>query len=162
MAAGREIPLCDTLSVEAVPAPGKPPVHLEGLTASAPGENIGLLIGERGSGKRLAYFSSVATVTAAVRAALERADCVFFDGTFWSSDELITLGLGEKRAEAMAHLPVGGPGGSLAALAGLRAPRRIFIHINNTNPLLRRGSPQARAVETAGWEVAYDGMEIEL
>jgi pyrroloquinoline quinone biosynthesis protein B len=94
--------------------------------------------------------------------ALEGADCVLFDGTFWSSDELPARGLGTKRAEAMAHLPVGGPEGSLAALADLRAGRRIYIHVNNTNPLLREDSAERRAVVAAGWEVAEDGMEIAL
>jgi pyrroloquinoline quinone biosynthesis protein B len=119
------------------------------------------VIHERRSGKRLAYFSAAAAVTPAMRVALEQADCVFFDGTFWTSDELIALGLGDKRAEQMAHLPVGGKEGSLQALAGVRA-RRIYIHINNTNPLLRPGSPEREKVEAGGWEIAYDGMEVNL
>ena len=150
------------LSVKAIPAPGKPPVHLEGSVGSDPGENIGLLIHDRGTGKRLAYFSAAAGITSPMKAAFDSADCVFFDGTFWTSDELIALGLGDKRAEDMAHLPVGGKGGSLQALAGMRAPRRIYIHINNTNPLLRPRSPERKQAESVGWEVAYDGMEITL
>jgi len=150
------------LSVEAVPVPGKPPVHLEGLVDPDPEENVGFKIREPASGTALAYFSGVGALTAPVRGALEEADCVFFDGTFWASDELPALGLGTKRAEAMAHLPVGGPGGSLAALADLRAGRRIFIHINNTNPVLREDSAERAAVLAAGWEVAEDGMEIVL
>jgi pyrroloquinoline quinone biosynthesis protein B len=149
------------LSVGAIPSPGKPPVHLEGSAAPDPGENIGVVIHERRSGKRLAYFSAAAAVTPAMRVALEQADCVFFDGTFWTSDELIALGLGDKRAEQMAHLPVGGKEGSLQALAGVRA-RRIYIHINNTNPLLRPGSLEREKVEAGGWEIAYDGMEVNL
>ena len=98
----------------------------------------------------LAYFSGVAALTPAVRAALGDTDAVFFDGTFWSSDELIALGVGEKRAEEMAHLPVGGPGGSLAALRALRAPRRVYMHLNNTNPLLRDDSPERAAVTRGG------------
>ncbi len=150
------------LSVEAVPVPGKPPVHLEGLVDPDPEENVGFKIREPASGKALAYFSGVGALTPPVRGALEGADCVFFDGTFWASDELPALGLGAKRAEAMAHLPVGGPGGSLAALADLRAGRRIYIHINNTNPVLREDSAERAAVAAAGWEVAEDGMEIVL
>jgi pyrroloquinoline quinone biosynthesis protein B len=110
----------------------------------------------------LAYLSGVAGVTAAVRDAVAGAACVFFDGTFWSNDELIALGLGRQRAEDMAHLPVGGPGGSLARLADHRAGRRVYIHINNTNPILRDDSPERAAVEAAGWTVAHDGLEIEL
>jgi pyrroloquinoline quinone biosynthesis protein B len=150
------------LAVKAVAAPGKPPIHLEGSAASGPGQNVGLLIHERGSGKRLAYFSAAAGITAPMRAAFDSADCIFFDGTFWAGDELIALGLGTKRAEDMAHLPVGGAGGSLEALAGIRAPRRIYIHINNTNPLLRPSSPERAQAEAGKWEIAYDGMEVRL
>lgn len=150
------------LAVEAVPAPGKQPVHLEGLAASTWGENVGLVIHERHTGRRLAYFSAAGAVTPPVRAAVDQSDCVFFDGTFWSSDELIALGLGTKRAEEMAHLPVGGTGGSLEMLAGARAQRRIYIHINNTNPLLRAGSPERAQAEALGWEIASDGMEVSL
>ena len=148
-------------AVEALPVPGKAPIHLEGDGVSDPGDNIGLLVRDPKTGKRLAYFSAAASVTPAMRVALEQADCVFFDGTFWSSDELIALGLGDKRAEQMAHLPVGGKQGSLQALASVRA-RRIYIHINNTNPLLRPGSPERGKAEAGGWEIAYDGMEVDL
>jgi pyrroloquinoline quinone biosynthesis protein B len=150
------------LSVEAVPVPGKPPVHLEGLTASDPEESVGFRIREAASGRVLSYFSSAGALPAPVRHALQDADCIFFDGTFWASDELPALGLGTKRAEAMAHLPVGGREGSLALLGGLRTPRRLYIHINNTNPLLREDSDERAAIVAAGWEMAEDGMEIEL
>jgi len=148
------------LAVKAVPAPGKPPIHLEGPAAPDPADNIGVLIREPGTGKRVAYFSAAAAVTSAMKAAFDGADCLFFDGTFWASDELIALGLGDKRAEQMAHLPVGGPGGSLRTLAEIRAPRRIYIHINNTNPLLRPRSPERGQAEAQGWEIACDGMEV--
>lgn len=150
------------LVLKAVPAPGKPPIHLESSAAPDPGENIGVVVRDRRSGKRLAYFSAAAGITPSMRTALDDADCVFFDGTFWASDELIALGLGTKCAEEMAHLPVGGKGGSLDALAGLRASRRIYIHINNTNPLLRPRSPERAQVEAGRWEIAYDGMEVAL
>lgn len=150
------------LFLETVAVPGKPPIHLEGLSPLNSEDNIGLRIRATSTERRLAYFPAAGGVTPAVTAALEGADCVFFDGTFWSSDELPALGLGTKRAEDMAHLPVGGDGGSLAALAGLRAARRIYIHINNTNPLLRDDSPERKVVDAAGWEIAYDGMEVTL
>jgi len=89
------------------------------------------------------------------------ADCIFFDGTFWTSDELVTAGLGTRRAEDMAHWPVGGVGGSLAYLAGQRG-RRLLIHINNTNPLLREDGPQREELAASGVELAHDGMEIAL
>lgn len=165
---GREEELADVegrpsgLLVEAVAMPGKLPIHLEADGTSDPEDSVGFRIRERATGRILAYLSGVGAVTDAVRHAVKDADCVFFDGTFWSSDELPGLGLGTKRAEQMAHLPVGGPDGSLARLHGLAAPRRIFIHVNNTNPLLRDDSPERATVEAAGWEVARDGMEVRI
>ena len=150
------------LSVEAVAVPGKPPVHRERLATPDLEDNVGFRIRESATSRMLAYFSAVGGVTPAVCQALEGADCLFFDGTFWLSDELPAQGLGTKRAEDMAHVPVGGEEGSLALLAGVRAPRRIYIHLNNTNPLLREDSLERRSVEACGWEVAHDGMEITL
>ena len=150
------------LAVEAVALPGKPPLHLHGRFPPDREDNVGFRIRERATGRLLAYLSGVAAVTPAVFDALDGAACVFFDGTFWSDDELIALGLGSQRAADMAHLPVGGPGGSLAGLADHRAGRRIYIHVNNTNPILRDDSPERAAVEAQGWTVAHDGMEIEL
>jgi pyrroloquinoline quinone biosynthesis protein B len=150
------------LSIRAVAAPGKPPIHLERIEPKHPEENIGLRVREDATGRVLAYVSGTAAITDEVYRALADADCVFFDGTFWSATELVDLGLGGKRAEDMAHLPIGGAGGSLAALGALRARRRLFIHVNNTNPILREDSAEAEAVRAAGWEVAEDGMEIDL
>ena len=150
------------LLVEAVAAPGKPPIHLEGLAAPDPEDSIGLRVREASTGRRLAYFAATAGLTPAMRDVLAEADGVFFDGTFWSSDELPALGLGVKRAEDMAHLPIGGAGGSLAQLRDLRAARRIYIHVNNTNPILHEDSAERRDVEAAGWEIAWDGMEVIL
>jgi pyrroloquinoline quinone biosynthesis protein B len=90
------------------------------------------------------------------------ADCVFWDGTFWSSDELIGQKLGTRRAEEMAHWPVGGDNGSLAWLSRAPARRKILIHVNNTNPLLRDESPERAAAIGAGVEIAHDGLEIDL
>ncbi len=165
---GREAELADVegrpagLLVEAVAVPGKLPIHLETGAAPDPADSVGFRIRERATGRVLAYLSGVGAVSDAVRRAVEGADCVFFDGTFWSADELPGLGLGTKRAEDMAHLPIGGPDGSLARLDGLAARRRIFIHLNNTNPLLRDDSPERAHVEAAGWEVARDGMEVRI
>ena len=150
------------LTVEALAVPGKPPVHLESLAPSDPEENIGVRVRAPATGRVLAYLSAAGGVTDEILHALDGADAVFFDGTFWSSDELPKLGLGTKRAEEMAHVPVGGPGGSLARLAGVRAGRRVYIHINNTNPMLREDSPERAEVSAAGWEIAWDGMEVRL
>jgi pyrroloquinoline quinone biosynthesis protein B len=162
---GREEPLTDRdgrpggLSVETVALSGKPPVHLEGRPTD-PEDNVGFRIRDTHTGRIAAYFSGVGRITPAVRQGLAGADCIFLDGTFWASDELQALGLGGRRAEEMAHWPVGGPEGSLAQLAAVTAPRKIFIHINNTNPLLREDSPERAAAAAAGWEVAYDGLEV--
>ena len=150
------------LAVTPLAVPGKPPIHLEHRAPPAPEDNIGVRVREQATGRVLAYCSAAAAVTDDMRRALDGADAVFFDGTFWSSDELPALGLGAKRAEEMAHLPVGGPGGSLARLAGLRARRRVYIHINNTNPMLRDDSAERAQVDAAGWEIAGDGMEVRL
>ena len=165
---GREVELAGPggtpsgLTVRAVALPGKPPVHLMERFPPDPEDNVGFCILERATGRALAYFSGVAAVTPAVLDALRGADCVFFDGTFWSDDELIALGLGDKRAQDMAHLPIGGQAGSLAALADHRSGRRVYIHVNNTNPILREDSRERAVVEAAGWTVARDGMELEL
>ncbi|MGH7354793.1 MAG: pyrroloquinoline quinone biosynthesis protein PqqB [Candidatus Rokuibacteriota bacterium] len=158
---GREEDLGGLL-VEAVPVPGKLPIHLESVFAPDPEDGVGFRIRAGASGRTLAYFSGVAAVTDDVLDALDGADCVLFDGTFWSDDELPSQGLGGKRAAEMAHVPIGGAGGSLAALSGISVGRRIYIHINNTNPILREDSAERVAVVASGWEVAWDGMEITL
>jgi pyrroloquinoline quinone biosynthesis protein B len=168
LAPGREDVLADRdgrpsgLTVQAVTLPGKPPLHLEGRAEPSLEDNVGLRIRDTRSGRVLAYFSGVGRITPGVRRALDDASCVFLDGTFWSSDELPALAVGTRRAEDMAHWPLGGPEGSLAALHGLPAPRRSLIHVNNTNPILRDDSPERAAVVAAGWEVAHDGMEVVL
>jgi len=151
------------LRVKALAVPGKPPIHLEGLVSpSDPELNVGLRFRQCTNGRVLAYLSAVGRITASVFEGLADADCVMFDGTFWSSDELSALGFIEKSAEDLAHWPVGGQRGSLAMLSRLTAPRRVFIHINNTNPMLREDSTERKIIEAAGWRVAWDGMEIRL
>ncbi len=149
------------LSLRAFAAPGKPALHLDQSTAQA-GDNFGVLIRDSKRGKSLAYISAVGASSAAVVEAASTADAVFLDGTFWSSDELIALGASKSRAEDMAHWPISGPGGSLRFLSELSGKRRIYIHINNSNPMLREDSAERAAVDAAGVEVAFDGMELEL
>jgi pyrroloquinoline quinone biosynthesis protein B len=159
---GREVELADSgLFVTALPIPGKLPLHLERLRAPSAEDNVGLRIRDGRRGGTLAYLPAVAGPSPEVDEALRGADCVFFDGTFWSSDELIAADLGTRRAEDMAHWPVGGANGSLALLAKLPG-RRILIHVNNTNPLLREDGAEWKAVSAAGVEVAHDGLELEL
>jgi pyrroloquinoline quinone biosynthesis protein B len=157
---GREVVLDDVgVAVTALPAPGKVPVHLVGLVEPSPEDNVALRVRELGGEGTLAIATSVGSLDGA-EDLVRDADAVLFDGTFWSDDELVRLGLGRARARDMAHVPVGGDGGSLARLARLRVGRRIYTHVNNTNPMLREGSPERAAVERAGWEVASDGLEV--
>jgi pyrroloquinoline quinone biosynthesis protein B len=93
---------------------------------------------------------------------LAETDLLLFDGTFWTDDELISLGIGDRRAREMDHLPVSGPGGSLASLAALSRPRTVYIHINNTNPMLLEGSPERELVERTGVTVGADGMTFSI
>jgi pyrroloquinoline quinone biosynthesis protein B len=149
------------LTVVARGVAGKPPVHLMGTLAPSVEDNVALFIRSAG-GRTLAYASTVAALDEALLAALAASDVVLFDGTFWSSDELSARGLGTARAEDMAHQPVGGPRGSLARLGALSGPRRIYTHINNSNPLLLEDSAERAAVLTAGVEIAVDGLELEV
>ena len=151
------------LSIEAFAVAGKRPVHVEksaNAPAPSPEDNVGLVVSDGRA--RVAYVASAASIDDAVRARIDGVDALFFDGTFWSSDELVAPGLGRARAEDMAHWPIGGRGGSLAGLAGVRAKQKIFTHVNNTNPILRDGSDERRAVEAAGWTVAHDGLDLRL
>ncbi|HEX4403870.1 MAG TPA: MBL fold metallo-hydrolase, partial [Polyangia bacterium] len=135
---GEEQPLGDAstkLRVMAVPLVGNLPLHLKGLRAPSREDNIGYVIRDERTGKRLAYLSGVAGPSPELERICAEADAIFFDGTFWTSDELIAAGLGTRRAEDMSHWPISGRGGSLEFLGRLAA-RRILIHINNTNPIL--------------------------
>jgi pyrroloquinoline quinone biosynthesis protein B len=161
LALGREQPLPTGLVVTAIATPGKLPLHLEGLRPPSSEDNIGLVIRDERTGGKLAYFSGIAGLSPDVERAVAGAAVVMFDGTFWTSDELIAAGLGTRRAEDMAHWPISGSNGSLSFLRGLSG-RKIFIHVNNTNPILRENSQERGALNDAGVEVARDGMELEL
>jgi pyrroloquinoline quinone biosynthesis protein B len=143
-------------------APGKSPLYLEGddpETASETVANVGIEISAGAA--HIAYIPGAAAVTAAMREHLARANVVFFDGTLFVDDEMIRAGAGTKTGRRMGHMPIEGDAGSLAALETVAA-RRIFVHINNTNPILIDGSPERLHVQDRGWEVAEDGMEIVL
>jgi pyrroloquinoline quinone biosynthesis protein B len=148
------------LSVQALPVPGKSPLHLAELGAE-PGDNVGLRIRDEG-GTVLAYLPAVAGPSPVVDQVAHDAHAVFFDGTFWSNDELTGKGVGTRDASDMSHWPIGGERGSLRFLKALPHIRRIYIHINNTNPILREDSAERLAVEQAGVAVAFDGMELSL
>ena len=142
--------------------PGKLPLYLEGenpQTASETAANVGVEISARNA--RLVYIPGAAAVTAAMMERIKRADVVFFDGTLFRDDEMIASGTGAKTGRRMGHMPIDGQDGSLAVLEGV-AGRRVYVHVNNTNPILIEGSPERVEVERKGWEVAEDGMEIVL
>lgn len=161
---GLEQQLGPGLRITSIPIPGKDSVHLEAMQPrpTRAENNIGVLIREEGDKKSLGYFPAVAGPTADLRAVLETAETVFFDGTFWSQAELVDAGLGEAMARDMAHWPVGGPDGSLAYLSEFPSSRRIFTHLNNSNPMLGEDSPEHAEISAAGLEVAYDGLDFTL
>ena len=150
------------LTAELFTVPGKLPLYLEGDNPELAAEteaNVGveLVCGDH----RLVFVPGCAAVTPALRDRLTRADAVLLDGTLFTDDEMIASGTGTKTGRRMGHMPIDGEGGSLAALASLPG-RRIYIHINNTNPIRIAGSPERRKVEAAGWEIAADGFKIAL
>jgi len=159
---GAPIGLPGNLEAVLFTVPGKVPLYLEGENPELAGEteaNVGVELTDGTC--RLVYVPGCAAVTPALRERLGRADVVLFDGTLFTDDEMIASGTGAKTGRRMGHMPIDGEGGSLAALTGLSA-RRIYVHINNTNPILVDGSPQRRQVLAAGWEIAEDGTKIEL
>jgi pyrroloquinoline quinone biosynthesis protein B len=159
---GHEVPLEEVgIGVTAVAAPGKLPVHLMGVFGPLPEDNVALRIRDLASGRVLVVATSVGSLDT-VDALTRGAGAVMFDGTFWSETELIDLGLGQAHAHDMAHVPVGGPLGSLGRLAAVRAQHRIYTHVNNTNPMLREDSPERAAVERTGWQIAHDGLEVTV
>lgn len=141
--------------------PGKVPLYQEsrGATVAEPGAAYAARL--EANGRSVIMAPACAEITERVRQKLRDADLIFFDGTLFTDDEMIVAGLGEKTGRRMGHAPVSGPGGTLQELADLPA-RRVLLHINNSNPILLRDSPERRQVEAAGFEVAYDGMEVVL
>ena len=127
-----------------------------------PGDNIGLTISDTQSGARVFYAPGLGSISTDVEAAMQAADVLLVDGTFWTEDEMITLGLSKKPASEMGHLPQSGPGGMIEILDRMPARRKILIHINNSNPILREDSVERALLTQHGIEVAADGMEIIL
>jgi pyrroloquinoline quinone biosynthesis protein B len=127
-----------------------------------PGDNIGLTMTDLQSGRSAFYAPGLGGLTPAVEHAMAGADVLLVDGTFWSADEMIRLGLSAKTAADMGHLPQSGPEGMIAVLDRMPASRKILIHINNSNPILREDSPERALLQQHGIEVAFDGMEISL
>jgi pyrroloquinoline quinone biosynthesis protein B len=147
------------LTVEAFPVPGKIALFLEDQTDNGEGDTVGLEIRDDTDGQRLVFLAACAQVTPDIATRLRGADLVFFDGTLWRDDEMITAGLGQKTGQRMGHMAMTD---TIPALAGLDIGKRVFLHINNSNPALREDSPERRTATQAGWLVPADGMEIKL
>ena len=154
------------LTVIAFAVPGKVPLYLEeagqdpGLSDA--GDTVGLEIIETATGKSFFFLPGCAAVTERLRQRLAGSALVFFDGTLWRDDEMIRLGVGSKTGRRMGHMSMSGEDGTIAALKDLGIGRRIFIHINNSNPTLIDDSPERSIANAAGWEIAYDSMEVRL
>ena len=135
------------------------PLRQSGLTLGE--ASLGLMV-DSASGKRLAYMPAVPRIDDALLKEFDSADVLLFDGTFWSDDELIRIQGSGQTARQMGHVPVSSAEGSLSKLAGVRGPRKIYMHINNTNPMLNEAGPEYRQVREAGWEIAEDGWQFDL
>ena len=146
--------------------PGKSAWYLEGKVHpggdDGAGDTLGLRIGDRATGKYFYFLAACAEVTDDLKSRLAGASLVFFDGTVWRDDELIAAGLGNKTGQGMGHIAMSGDTGAIAALAGLDIDRKIFLHINNSNPALLHSSPERKMAERAGWQIPADGTEITL
>ncbi|MBW8792706.1 MAG: pyrroloquinoline quinone biosynthesis protein PqqB [Streptomyces sp.] len=126
------------------------------------GRVVGYRLADERSGGTLVYLPGVQSLTPALHGEIEGCDCLLIDGTCWRDDELVRLGLAGKTSRDMGHLPIDGPDGSLAQLPSLGVGRTIFVHMNNTNPVLLEGAPERRTVEESGMEVAMDGLEVQV
>ena len=151
------------VTVRLFSVPGKVPLYMEDDTVDTQ------LVGEQtvgaeitGNGKRIMYIPGCAAVPDELKARIDGADLLMFDGTLWTDDEMRREGVGQKTGARMGHMSVSGENGTLATFAESRIARRVLVHLNNTNPLLLPGSAQRRETEATGWEVASDGMEISL
>lgn len=154
------------LEVLAFAVPGKSAWYLEGKAhpggESDDGDTLGLKITDKSTGKHFYFIAACAEVTDALKAEIDGAALVFFDGTVWQDDEMIRYGLGHKTGKSMGHVAMSGDDGAIARLADLTLDRKMFLHINNSNPALLPASPERKAAEAAGWQIPADGTEIVL
>ena len=158
-----EIPKVDGITFSAISLASKAAPYSPHRELSVPGDNIGLTITDKVSGRRMFYAPGLGAHDEAVFRRMCEADCVMVDGTFWTDDEMIAWGLGSKTARDIGHLPQSGKGGMIEWLSELPGHvRKILIHINNTNPILDEASPQRAELTRCGIEVAHDGMRISL
>jgi pyrroloquinoline quinone biosynthesis protein B len=151
------------LTVELFAVPGKTPLYLEADDAPpilVDGTTVGAAVSD--GTRTLFYVPGCAAMTPELAARLDGADLVFFDGTLWRDDEMVAAGLGAKTGRRMGHMSMAGAEGSIAAFEPIEVSRKVFIHINNSNPVLMADTPERAQAERAGWDVAFDGMEFEL
>jgi pyrroloquinoline quinone biosynthesis protein B len=145
---------------------GKGAWYLEGKTHpegnDGAGDTLGLRIGDKATDKYFYFLAACAGVTDDLKSRLAGAPLIFFDGTVWRDDELIVAGLGNKTGQGMGHIAMSGDGGAIEALSGLDIGRKVFLHINNSNPALLHDSAERRQAERAGWQIPADGTEITL
>ena len=163
-ARGNSFPVigAEQLTFTAVPLKSNAPPYSPHRDNPLEGDNIGMRIADPRSGKVLFYAPGLGEIEPHLKPFLEEADVLMVDGTFWTDDEMIELGLSKKHARDIGHLPQSGAGGMIDVLKPLKASRKILIHINNTNPILDEDSDQRRQLASAGIEVAYDGMDVTL
>jgi len=147
------------LGFEAIFVRGKVPTYVKTPAANCDGAAVGYKLIDSGAGSSLLYVPAIKEIDERFIAAAAACDCLLFDGSFWSDDEMETRGAGTRTASSMGHLPISGRAGSLAQLGDLRI-RKIYTHINNTNPILVENSAERLEVEKAGWEVAEDGVDF--
>ncbi|MEH7745197.1 pyrroloquinoline quinone biosynthesis protein PqqB [Neobacillus drentensis] len=154
-----------TIIIETVPVSKKPPLYTQSNKEENDPEDlweVGLVLYNESTGRCLAYFPTLERITPAIEACFQKADILMVDGTFWSETELVELGATKRDARNMGHLPISGPSGIAEKLAKYSAKRKILIHINNSNPILKKDSMERHTLERLGFEIAYDGMEVEV
>ena len=150
------------LRFTAIPVKGKAPPYSPHRHDPHIGDNIGVQVTDAASGKTLFYAPGLGDLTDQTRELMSKSDCLLVDGTFWREDEMACVGLGDRKAADMGHLPQSGENGMIEVLRPMDRPRKILIHINNTNPILDEDSPERKMLASEGIEVAHDGMDIAL
>lgn len=160
---GFEVPGVPNLRIRALALKSKPAPFSPHREQPVEGDNVGFIFENKATGRRLFYAPGLAEIEPAVWEAMRSSDVVMVDGTFWTDDEMIRLGISSKLGSQIGHLPQSGDGGMLSWLSRLPAStRKLLIHINNTNPILDEHSPERAACTAAGVEVSHDGLEISL
>lgn len=160
---GETVEIAPGLRATLFAVPGKVPLYLEGASVQTDLEGeqtVGVCL--QAKDKTAYYIPGCSTFRPDLRARIDSADAVFFDGTLWQDDEMVAAGLSQKTGQRMGHMSMSGSDGSIEAFKGLKIIQKVFVHMNNTNPVLRPGSPQRKQAEASGWTIAQDGMEIRI